>query len=135
MPTGAGADKQPVTLEELLTRQGWAKVALIRVTIDRRKLSGNRRLLGRPRLREIKPSAPSLATEAHSLWTLPDSKIHDLHANVTPLDRVILDVQRRPVAASPSRGHQRGHLQKQKGKIFCEDRYLDREFGGQPSHL
>jgi hypothetical protein len=45
-----------------------------------------------------------------------------------------LDVQRRPVAANALRGHPRGHLEKQRGQIFCEDRYLDREFGGQPSH-
>ena len=28
-------------------------------------------------------------------------------------------------------GHPLGHLQKQRGKAFYEDRYLDREFGGE----
>jgi hypothetical protein len=38
-------------------------------------------------------------------------------ANATPLDRIILHVQRRPVAADPLRRHLWGHLQNLRDKI------------------
>ena len=46
-----------------------------------------------------------------------------------------LDVQRRPVAANPLRGHSWGHLQMPEKQNSRENRYLDGEFGGQSSNF
>jgi hypothetical protein len=44
-------------------------------------------------------------------------------------------VHLRPVAASPLRGHRRGHLPKPEIQNGCDNRYLEREFGASLSHF
>jgi hypothetical protein len=46
----------------------------------------------------------------------------------------VISVQKHPGTANPSEGHERGHFQKPEKENDCENRYLERVVGGQPSY-